>query len=79
MCQQTNRERTMLKIFGAVLIATSVYAGAASARGGGPAEAMPATNFTDMPSYRPKSLDSPGWSKRLREHVRWHQNPVHAD
>jgi hypothetical protein len=29
-------------------------AGAAAAAGGGGAEPMPLTNFTDMPSYRPK-------------------------
>ena len=42
----------MMKIFAIVLFSTSVYAGAASARGGG-AETMPGTNFTDLPPYHP--------------------------
>ena len=46
----------MLKIFAAVLLAALAYAGPASAHGGGPAETMPATNFTDMPDYRPKPV-----------------------
>ncbi len=61
----------MLKIFAALLLATSIYAGAASARGGG-AEPMPGTNFTDLPSYHPKPLASHK-IKHARKHARWHQ------
>jgi hypothetical protein len=45
----------MVKIFAIVLLATSVYASAACAHGGG-AEPMPGTNFTDMPPYHPTSF-----------------------
>ena len=47
----------MLKILAATLLVTSIYAEAADARGGGPAETMPGTNFTDTPSYRAKSVE----------------------
>ena len=40
----------MSKIFAAVLLATSIYAGTASAHGGG-VEPMPGISFTDMPDY----------------------------
>jgi hypothetical protein len=46
----------MSKTFAAVLVAALAFAGAASARGGGPAEPMPGTNFTDMPSYSPRPI-----------------------
>jgi hypothetical protein len=39
----------------AIVLATTVYVGAASAAGGA-AEPMPMTNFTDMPSYHPKPV-----------------------
>jgi hypothetical protein len=46
--------KILVKIFAIVLLATSVYAGAAGARGGGGgAEPMPGTNFTDLPPYHP--------------------------
>ena len=45
----------MLKIFAAVLLATALAAGAASAHGGGgSAGAMPGIDYTDMPAYAPK-------------------------
>jgi hypothetical protein len=44
--------KILMKIFAIVLLSTSVYAGAASARGGG-AETMPGTNYTDLPPYHP--------------------------
>jgi hypothetical protein len=44
--------KILMKIFAIVLLSTSVYAGAASARGGG-AETMPSTNYTDLPPYHP--------------------------
>jgi hypothetical protein len=43
--------KILMKIFAIVLLSTSVYAGAASARGG--AETMPGTNYTDLPPYHP--------------------------
>ena len=43
----------MLRTFGATLLMIFLLAGAANARGGGGAEPMPLTNFTDLPRYRP--------------------------
>lgn len=37
--------KTLFKMFAAVLLTTSVYVGAASAHGGGPAETMPGISF----------------------------------
>ncbi len=59
----------MLKIFAAMLLATSIYAGAANARGGGE-EPMPSISFTDMPNYPAKRIDQ---IKPLRKNVRWHR------
>jgi len=61
----------MFKICTAVLLATSLYAGAASAGGGGGggAEPMPLTNFTDMPSYHP-CCRSASRIKHARIHLR---------
>jgi len=63
----------MLKIFASILFVATVYAGPASAHGGGPAETMPLTNYTDMPSYRPKAFAPCVRSARTCEHVQWHQ------
>jgi hypothetical protein len=46
----------MSKTFAVVLVAALVFAGAASAGGGSPAEPMPGTNFTDIPSYSPRPI-----------------------
>ena len=43
----------MMKIFAVSLFAMFACAGAASAGGGGAAEPMPGTNYTDMPPYHP--------------------------
>jgi hypothetical protein len=67
--------KTMLKIFAAVLLTASVHAGAASAHGGGPAETMPGTSFTDLPSYRPALLCR---SKQPCGHTR-HYGPVRSN
>ena len=69
----------MLKIFTAVLLATAACAGAASARGGGPAETMPGTNFTDMPSYHPKPDECLKRVKCSGKHARWHRSPARDD
>ena len=58
----------MFKIYAAVLLATSLYAGAASAAGGGGAEPMPGTNYTDMPSYHPCCRPA-GRIKHARKHM----------
>ena len=46
----------MLKICAAALLAILCCTGAASAHGGGAAEAMPSTNFTEMPNYSPQRM-----------------------
>jgi hypothetical protein len=61
----------MLRIFAVALVASLTYISAASARGGG-GEPMPGTNFTDMPSYHPKPLESHK-IMHARKHARWHQ------
>jgi hypothetical protein len=66
-----NEERKMLKICAAVFFATLCYVGAASAHGGGAAEPMPMTNFTDMPNYSPQRI-APVWMPDGRP-VRWRQ------
>ncbi len=63
----------MLKIFAAVLLAALAYAGPASAHGGGRAETMPATNFTDMPDYRPKPVPPYVRVKQGCKQVHWRQ------
>jgi len=63
----------MLKIFAAMLLATSIYAGTASARGGGGAEPMPSINFTDMPNYPAKRVNQ---TDLPRKNVRWHRGFV---
>ena len=57
----------MSKVCAAVLLAASLYAGAASGAGGG-AEPMPGTNYTDMPSYHPCCRPA-ARIKHMREHV----------
>lgn len=61
----------MLKTGVAVVFATLCFVGAASARGGGGAEPMPQTNFTDMPSYSPQRT-APARLLKTR-HERWQQ------
>ena len=69
----------MLRKLAVVLLAVSTFAGVASAHGGGPAELMPGTNFTDMPSYPGKPAEQLRWIKKLHKNVRWHQGPPRAD
>ena len=76
---RTDHEGTLLKIFTTVFLATVVYAGAASARGGGPAETMPGTNFTDMPSYHPKPVECLKRVKCAGKHARWHRSSARDD
>jgi hypothetical protein len=64
--------KTLFKMFAAVLLTTSVYVGAASAHGGGPAETMPGISFPDLPSYQPALLCR---SKQPCRHTR-HYGPV---
>ncbi len=59
-------------------LVTVSLAGAAAGAGGGGAEPMPVTNFTDMPSYRPKLVKPLGGIKRTREHVRERRRVAHA-
>lgn len=61
----------MLKIGATAVFATLCFVGAASAHGGGAAEPMPHTNFTDMPSYSPQRMAPAGLLKS--RHVRWQQ------
>jgi hypothetical protein len=76
---RTDREGTLLKIFATVFLATAAYAGAANAHGGGPAETMPSTNFTDMPSYHPKPAECPKRVKCMGKHARWHRSSARDD
>ena len=56
-----------MKTLAAVMLATLLVAGTASARGGGGAMgSMPGTNYTDMPTYSPKPVQ--GAHKRVRPH-----------
>ncbi len=65
----------MLKVLAAaVLLATSIYAGPAAARGGGAAEPMPSINYTDVPSYRPRPGKPRAWVKHVHSHVQWRQS-----
>jgi len=68
----------MMKVFVVVLLAISAGAGAAYARGGGAAEPMPQTSFTDLPSYHPFDPSQP-LRRHARRHARWHHSPAHAD
>jgi hypothetical protein len=43
----------MLRTFAVTLLTIFLLAGAANAHGGGGAEPMPLTNFTDLPRYCP--------------------------
>ncbi len=69
----------MLKILAAALLATLICVGAADARGAGPAETMPGTNFTDMPSYRAKPAEPLGRIKHTRKHGQWRQHSPRGD
>lgn len=60
-----------------VLLAACLEASAAAAAGIGGSEPMPLTNFTDMPSYRPRPIEPLGGIKHRREHVREHQRCAH--
>jgi hypothetical protein len=60
----------MSKIFAAALLATSIYAGAASAHGGGGAEPMPGISFTDMPDYPATPINR---IKSAHKNSRWHR------
>jgi hypothetical protein len=69
----------MLRKLAIVLLAVSTFAGVASAHGGGPAESMPGTNFTDMPSYPGKPAEQLKRIKKLHKNAGWHRGPTHAD
>ena len=43
----------MSKTFAATLLTISLFTGVANAHGGGGAEPMPLTSFTNLPRYRP--------------------------
>ena len=68
----------MMKIFAVCLFAMFACAGAARAGGGGGAEPMPGTNYTDMPPYHPYSptpsialrLAGPDGHARIRGPIR---------
>jgi hypothetical protein len=66
----------MLKILSAVLLVAATYAAPADAHGGGPAESIPGTNYTEMPDFRPYPRFTPH-IKAVRSHVR--QNPVRGN
>jgi hypothetical protein len=66
---QHQEEEKMLKMCAAALVATLCYAGAAGAHGGGGAEPLPMTNYTDMPDYTPSRI-APVWLPKGK-HVRW--------
>ncbi len=70
----------MLKIFSAVLFVTATYGTAASAHGGGGAESMPGTNYTDMPAYRPHLVAPPSLrGKSVRSHANQHRGIVRGN
>lgn len=70
----------MLKVFYAVLLATATYCATAGAHGGGGAESMPGTNYTDMPAYRPHAVaPSSPRGKSPRSHARMHQRSVRGN
>jgi hypothetical protein len=68
----------MSKILAAVLLATSIYSGSATARVGG-AETMPRISYTDMPDYRPRPAKPHVWIKHARKHDRWLQDSVRGN
>jgi hypothetical protein len=59
----------MVKIFAAALLATSIFAGSASAHGGG-AEPMPSISFTDLPDYPAAPISR---LKPVHKNSRWHR------
>ncbi len=61
----------MLKMCAVTLLAILCCTGAASAHGGGGAEPMPSTSFTDMPNYSPQRM-TPAWLPRVK-HRHWQQ------
>ena len=66
----------MRTIFVAILFATSTYAGAADAHGGGGAEPMPGVSFTDMPSISAKHFIPP--RQMQPKPIRWRQGSVRS-
>jgi len=66
----------MLRIGAAALLAILFATATANAHGGGGAEPMPATNFTDMPTYSPQRLPPVRWMKT--KHVHWRQGSDHG-
>jgi hypothetical protein len=69
------RKEDMLKIFAAMLLTVCLFAGTANAHGGGGAEPMPLTNFTDLPCYRPAAALRRGSS--VHKASRLHQSSAH--
>jgi hypothetical protein len=68
----------MLKIFAAVLLATSIYAGSAAARSGG-AESMPSIGYTHMSDYRPKPARPRVRIKHARKHDQWRRESIRGN
>lgn len=58
----------VLKIFAIVLVPTAIFTAATNAAGGGGAEPMPETSFTDMPSYQPGPIEPLGRIGHVRRH-----------
>jgi PBP1b-binding outer membrane lipoprotein LpoB len=70
----------MLKIFSAVLLVTAIYGGCANAHGGGGAESMPGTNYTDMPAFSPHPVAPPSLrSKSVRSHTHAHRGAARGN
>jgi hypothetical protein len=69
----------MSKIFASFLLAASIYTGPVSAHGGGPAETMPLTSFTDMPDYRPKPAAPCVRGKHACKHLQWRQGSYRSN
>jgi len=69
----------MLRELAVVVLTVSTFADMASAHGGGPAESMPGTNFTDMSSYPIKPAEQLKRIKKLHKNVRWHQGPARGN
>ena len=71
--------KAMLMMFGIVLVAGLLQSGAALAGGGGGAEPMPGTNYTDMPPYHPYYADAPSYRPlptcRTRRSCAYRSNP----
>jgi hypothetical protein len=59
----------VVKIFAIVLVPMKIFIATANAAGGGGAEPMPGTNFTDMPSYQPWPIEPVTRIRHVRTHV----------